>query len=143
MKASNKYDTAVLEDLLSRPFSAQLLDLFKVSPMDLTKMDNALNAFIKVHSKFYFFFTELNKWIVITITFKRSGIVFYTAEELQGECHFEIGSVMSWMLVPVTINVNKLIDIMVPLHNANKAQLLQDFKARGFKYKDLSITIKY
>ena len=138
----------IIEDLLSRPllsrpFSAQLLDLFKVSPMNWARMDNALNAFIKVHDKFYFYDPSINEWIVITITFKRSGVVFYKAEELQGERHFEIGSVLSYGLVPVTINVNKLIDIMAPLHNVDKDQLLQEFKSQGFKYCDLSITIKY
>lgn len=125
------------------PYSARLWDLFKVSALNWDKTVGAINAFIQVHDKFYHFDSTIRKWIVITITFKRSGVVFYKAKELQDEHHFEIGSAMSTVLVPVTIDVNRLIDIMSPLHNIDKAKLLQMFKERGFKYENLSITVKY
>lgn len=129
------------EFFLGEPFNARVYDFFKVS--DCTKMDTALDSFIQVNDKFHIFDENTRKWNVMTVTYKRSGVVFYKLEESQSELHLDIGSVLSYSLVPLTINVNRLIDIMSPLHNIDRDQLLQVFKTRGFKFFDLPITIKY
>ena len=63
---------------------------------------------IQVGKKYWWFFDDTSEvyrktnthWNKLEITYIRSGIVFYTVENIEEEYHFQIGSIMSEGLEP-------------------------------------------
>ena len=55
---------------------------------------------IVVGKKFWDFDHEQNKWVLITITYVRSGVVFYTKGRSKKEDDFPLESLMTYRLEP-------------------------------------------
>lgn len=77
---------------------------------DLFKDDANIYNYFKVGRKFWTGLARLDsdKWELITITHKRSGVVFYTSSDRQGEQYFTENSVFSHLLIPETIYLSEL-----------------------------------
>lgn len=70
---------------------------------------------IQVGKKFWWFFDGNSQvfklsnqhWNKLEITYIRSGVVFYTIENVDGEFHFEIDSIMAMGLEPDVLDPQK------------------------------------
>lgn len=70
---------------------------------------------IRVGKKFWWFFdcnTQVFKlsqqhWNKLEVTYIRAGVVFYTIENIDGEFHFEIDSIMAMGLEPEFLDPQK------------------------------------
>lgn len=81
--------------------------IYKSSMVDLfgKHSDDAIYEYIKVGRKFW---SYTDRWHLLTITYKRSGCIFYTEDDSSEERYFGIGSIMFLMLVPETIYLSEL-----------------------------------
>lgn len=80
-------------------FASTMIDLFGKN------QDDRIYEYIKVGRKFWHF---TDSWHLLTITYKRSGCIFYTEDDSSEERYFGIGSIMFLMMVPETIYLSEL-----------------------------------
>ena len=80
---------------------------YKSTMVDLLGKDcKKYEPYYQVGRQFWYF--NENKWKLITITYKRSGIIFYTADGIEGENWMPINCIDSMHLVPQTIYLSEL-----------------------------------
>ena len=80
---------------------------YKSTMVDLLGKDcKKYEPYYQVGRQFWYF--NENKWKLITITYKRSGIIFYTTTGIDGENWMPINCIDSMHLVPQTIYISEL-----------------------------------
>ena len=80
---------------------------YKSTMVDLLGKDcKKYEPYYQVGRQFWYF--NENKWKLITITYKRSGIIFYTTTGIDDENWMPINCIDSMHLVPQTIYLSEL-----------------------------------
>lgn len=92
---------------------------------------------IQVGKKFWWFFDDNSQvfkltnqhWNKLEITYIRAGVVFYTIENIDGEYHFEIDSIMAMGLEPEFLDPQKdlgtIIDYLEMFYfNSERTQII-------------------
>lgn len=108
-------------------FVEQFLDDYYSSATAATRLHDVfanniegMKKYFKVGRQFWMYDEKKEKYVLITITYVRSGIVFYTEEDEIEERSFGCGSVFAELLYPKILYLKDIYNLNFPVDESKK-----------------------